>query len=43
MHAHGQRHENQERLPPPVRAVAGHVARGQWKQHRGNAELICLR
>ena len=25
MHAHGQRHENQERLPPPVRAVAGHV------------------
>ena len=43
MHAHGQRHENHERSPPPVRAVAGHAARGQRKQYRGNAELIYLR
>ena len=40
MYVHGQRHENHERLPPPVGVVAGHVARGQRKQYRGNAELI---
>jgi len=35
--AHGQRHGKHVRLRPPARAVAGHAANGQRRQHHANA------
>ena len=41
VHAHEQQHGKHVRLQPPARAIAGHIAHGQRRQHHGSAEVIC--
>ena len=40
IYAHGQHQGKHVSLLQPARAVAGHVAHGQRKQHHENAEVI---
>ncbi len=40
VHAHEQQHGKHVRLQPPARAIAGHIAHGQRRQHHGSAEVI---
>ena len=40
---HKYQHGKHVSLQPQARAVAGHTAHGQRRQHHGNAEVICHR